>query len=131
MIVHDLDVFGACVRPTEAHSELIVYTDAMLSRPITPQGLQPIARGHPQIVQTARDLQLPELTSRNGGDVREPFDPPALRNSLRVGALERLDHGPIVTLYVINVKRDYRRTGNRGRACLQAFVDVKRVNRAP
>jgi hypothetical protein len=78
MIVHDLDVFGACVRPTEAHAELIVYTDAMLSRSITPQGLQPIARGHPQIVQSTRDLQLPELASRNGGDVREPFDPLAL-----------------------------------------------------
>jgi hypothetical protein len=107
MIVHDLDVFGACVRPTEAHAELIVYTDAMLSRSITPQGLQPIARGHPQIVQSTRDLQLPELASRNGGDVREPFDPLALRKSLRFGALKRLDHGPIVTLYVINVKRDY------------------------
>jgi len=104
MIVRDLDVFGACVRPTEAHAELIVHTDAMLSRSITPQGLQPIAGGHPQIIQPIRDLQLPELASRNGGDVREPSDPLALRNSLRVGALKRPDHRPIVTPYVISVK---------------------------
>ena len=107
MIVHDLDVFGACVLPTETHAELIVYTDAMLSRSITPQGLQPIARRHSQIVQSTRDIQLPQLASRNGGDVREPSDPLALRNSLRIGAFKRLDHGPIVMLYVINVKRDY------------------------
>jgi hypothetical protein len=59
MIVHDLDVFGACVLPTETHAELIVYTDAMLSGSIAFQGLQPIAGGHPQIVQSTRDLQLP------------------------------------------------------------------------
>jgi hypothetical protein len=32
MIIDDLDVFSACVRPTETHAELIVYPNAMLSR---------------------------------------------------------------------------------------------------
>lgn len=59
MIVHDLYVFSTCVRPAEAHTELIVYTDAMLPRTISFQGFQPIAGWHSQIVQSARDLQLP------------------------------------------------------------------------
>ena len=59
VIVHDLDIFSARVRPTEAHAELIIYTDAMLSDAIAFQRFQSIAGRHPQIVQSARDLQLP------------------------------------------------------------------------
>jgi len=50
MIVYDLDVFRSCICPTEAHAELIVYADAMLSSSIPPQGFKSIAGGHPQIV---------------------------------------------------------------------------------
>jgi hypothetical protein len=97
VIVHDLDIFSASVCPTEAHAELIVYPDALLPGAITFQGFESIAGRHPQIVQSARDLQLPQLASRHVRDVREPTDPLASRKSLCVGALERLDHGPIVT----------------------------------
>jgi hypothetical protein len=47
MIVYDLDVFSACVRPPEAHTQLIVHTDAVLADAIALQGLQPIARRYP------------------------------------------------------------------------------------
>ena len=33
MIVHDLDVFRATIRPTEAETKLIVHTDTMLACP--------------------------------------------------------------------------------------------------
>jgi hypothetical protein len=59
VIVNDFDVFSACVGPTEAHAELIIHTDAMLSRAVALQRFQSIAGEHPQIVQSARDLQLP------------------------------------------------------------------------
>jgi hypothetical protein len=107
VIVHDLDIFSASVCPTEAQAELIVYPDALLPGAITFQGFESIAGRHPQIVQSARDLQLPQFASRHVCDVREPTDSLASRKSLRVGALERLDHEWIVTWRMINVKRDY------------------------
>ena len=78
MIVHDLDVLSACGRPTEAHTELIVYADTVLARAIAFQCLKSITRRYAQIVQAGSDLQLPKLTSRNSRDVCEPLDPLAL-----------------------------------------------------
>ena len=49
MIVDDLDVFSTGVRPTKTHAELIVYPDAVLSRPITSKGFQTIAGRRTQI----------------------------------------------------------------------------------
>ena len=49
MVVHNLDIFSPCVRPTEAEAELIVYANAMLPRTITFQHFQPIPRWYPQI----------------------------------------------------------------------------------
>jgi hypothetical protein len=79
VVIHDFDIFGASVRPTETHPELIIDTDAMLSRAVAFQGFQSISWRHPQIVQSARDLQLPQLTSRYGRDVREPPNPLAFQ----------------------------------------------------
>jgi hypothetical protein len=92
VVIHDFDIFDAGVRPTETHTELIIDADAMLPRTISFQCFQSVSWRHPQIVQSARDLQLPQLTSRNDRNVREPLYLLALRKSLRVGALERLDH---------------------------------------
>jgi hypothetical protein len=72
--VHDLDTFSACVRPTEAQTELIVYADAMLPLTISFQGFQPIPWGHPQIAQTSRNLQLPQLAPRHSRNARESSD---------------------------------------------------------
>jgi hypothetical protein len=104
VIVHDLDVLSASGRPTEAHTELIVYPDTMLARSISFERLKSITRRYAQIVQASCDLELPQLASRNGRDVREPLDPFARRKGLRFGAIERLDHLPIVTRHVIIVK---------------------------
>jgi hypothetical protein len=94
MIVHDLDVFRAGVGPTEAHSKLIVYADTVLTCTFASQRFQPIAGWYPQVVEPARNIQLAQLAPRHGRNVREPFDHRTARNSLRVGALERLDHEP-------------------------------------
>jgi hypothetical protein len=74
MVVHDLDIFSTCVRPTEAQTELIVYTDAMLPLTISFQGFQPIPWGHPQIAQSSCNLQLQQLAPRHSRNARESSD---------------------------------------------------------
>lgn len=107
MVVNNLDIFGARVRPPEAHTELIVDADAALAGAVTLQRFETIARRHPEIVEPRRDLQLSQLTPRNVRDIPEPFDPLTRREGLRVGALEALDQVVrIVTRRMINVKRD-------------------------
>ena len=93
MIVHDLDIFSASVRPTEAKAELIVNTNAVLARAVPFQGFQSIARRNPQIVELARDLQLPQLASCHGRDIRESPDMRSFGKRLRIGTLKCLDHG--------------------------------------
>jgi hypothetical protein len=92
VVVHDLDIFSACVRPTKAQTELIIYADAMLPCTIPFQGFQPIPRRHPQIAQSSRDLQLPQLASCDSRDIRESPDLCSLGKSLGIEALERFDH---------------------------------------
>ncbi len=112
MIIHDLDVFGAPVRPSETCPELIIHADAVLPSPISSQGFQPFARRHTQVVQSPRDLQLPQLVACNDGDVCKSFNPFALGNSLCIEALKRPDHESMLMYCVINVKRDYCRHAN-------------------
>jgi len=102
MIVHDLDLFGPLVRPTEAEAELIVNTNAVLARAVPFQGFQSIARWNSQIVELARDLQLPQLASRHSCDIRESPDKRSFGKRLRIGTLKRLDHG-----IDSNASRDY------------------------
>ena len=61
MVVDDFDTIRAGGSPDEAETELVVDADAVLACAITPQGLQSVAWGNAQVVQTDRDLQLPEL----------------------------------------------------------------------
>ena len=63
MVVDDFDSIRAGCSPDEAEAELVVDADAVLACAITPQGLQSVAFGNAQVVQTARDLQLPELAA--------------------------------------------------------------------
>ena len=93
MIIHDLEVFSTRVRPMEAEAELIVNTNAVLAYTVPFQGFQSITRWNSQIVELARDLQLPQLASRNGHDIRHSPDRRSLSERLRLGALESLDHG--------------------------------------
>ena len=42
MVIHDLDVVGILVHPFQADAPLVVDPDAVLSSPLTTQGLQTI-----------------------------------------------------------------------------------------
>lgn len=82
MVVDDFDSIRAGSRPDEADAELVVDADAVLACAITSQGIQPVARGNMQVVQTDRDLQLFELASSHALKELEPGQGPAVGQSL-------------------------------------------------
>jgi len=97
MVIHNLNILSAPIRPPEAHAELIINAYAVLAGPLTSQGLQSVAWRDTEVFQSPRDLELPKLSARCGGDVSKPFDPLAFRDSFCVGTFERMDHKPIIT----------------------------------
>jgi len=109
MVIHDLNVSGARSRPTKADAELIVHTDAMLAGAIPCERFEAVARRDTEVCEPSRDLQLPKLAPGDRLNVHEALDPPAVREPLCVGVLERHNHEVIITLRVINVKHDYLR----------------------
>jgi predicted nucleic acid-binding protein len=52
-------------------------------------------------------VQLLQFSACSGFEADETRDALPIEQRFGVGALERLDHGRIVTLRMINVKRDY------------------------
>ena len=103
MVIHNFNVFSAGGRPPETHPKLVIDTNTMPARSTAFERFQPIAGRYPQIIQTIRDFQLPQLASHDGFYVHEPLNPIALRDGLSVGALECFYHDHIVTQCVINV----------------------------
>jgi hypothetical protein len=116
MVVHDLHVVRAVIRPTEAHAELVVHANAILTRTVAFQEFQPVARWHAQIVQSTCLVQLLQLATSHRLYVDKSAHSLSIEQGFRIRALKRLDHGLIVTMSVINVKRDYLRapTGKWG-----------------
>ena len=103
MVVGDLDVLGAGSGPAEAHSKLVVHSDAVLPYAIALERFEAITRWHPQVRQAVCDLQLPKLAPGDRLNTFEPLDSFAVRKSLGFGTLERQDHFAIVTWRVITV----------------------------
>ena len=86
MVVHDLDVLRPIVSPDKANSELIIDSDAVLPCTVSPKGLQSIAGGHPQFLQTDNRIQVLKFS-----DSHRPECPGArLASSLRVSAVEQV-----------------------------------------
>jgi len=106
MVIHNLNVLSAPIRPAEAYSELIINAYAVLAGPISSQGLQSVARRNTEVLQSPRDFKLPKFSACYDSDAGKPFDSLAFRDGFRVGTFERMDHKLIVTRYVIIVKRD-------------------------
>jgi hypothetical protein len=78
MVVHDFDFFRSVVCPPEAQTKLIIYPYAVLPRPIAFERFQSVAGRNAQVVQSACDLELSELTSCHSRDVHETRDTLAL-----------------------------------------------------
>jgi hypothetical protein len=97
MVIHNLNVLDASIRPAEAHAELIINAYAVLAGTIASQGFQSVAWRNTEVIQSPRNLELPKFSARYNNDPGKPLDPLALRNGFCVGTLERMDHRPIVT----------------------------------
>ena len=61
------------IAPPEADTPLIIDSDTVLSRPITAQKLETIARRDPEVLQTTRSVNLTQLAQR---DTRDPATAP-------------------------------------------------------
>ena len=70
MVVNDLNPFWTSVAPPEADTPLIIDSDTVLSRSITAQMLEPVARRNPKILETTRGVNLPQLAQRNASYAR-------------------------------------------------------------
>ena len=106
MIVDEFDVAGAASTPGEADAPLVVDTDAVLPGAAAGQLLQPVARGHPQVVDALGGVDENELVVCEPAEFRAEFlDVAAMPDRPAVLVPERADHESIVTVSVINVKR--------------------------
>jgi len=56
MIVDNLHILSTCGRPAKADAELVVYADAVLTRPIAFQGLKPVAGRNAEVINPTGDL---------------------------------------------------------------------------
>jgi hypothetical protein len=92
VVVHDLDVGRTCGGPAKAQAILIVDANTVLSDPITLERLQAIAWRYAEIVQTTRNLELSELSTRHGFYARKPSRPTTGRQRFGVRIPERDDH---------------------------------------
>src|SRR5262249_3579022 len=79
-------------RPSKAQTKLIVYPNAVLSRPVAFERFQSIRGWYWQVFQPASDFQLSYLASPPRRDVHKPRDTVTLGQGPRVRAPERLDH---------------------------------------
>jgi len=74
MIIHNFDDFCVRTRPAEAHSELIVHSNAVLITPVTFKSFQPITGWNAQVAESARQVKLLQLPACHGCDIDEARD---------------------------------------------------------
>ena len=92
MVVKHINVEGVTATPAEADAVLIVDPHAVLSLPVALQGLKPIAREGPKILDLPRGVDLKELALRYPRDAAKSARGFAEEESLRVLASERPGH---------------------------------------
>lgn len=73
MVIHNFDVLGAGSCPAKAQAILLVDANAVLASTIAQERFQAVAWRDTEVFQPSRNLQLPQLASRNSFDVYEPL----------------------------------------------------------
>lgn len=69
MVVDDLNVLSAAIRPGKADAVLIVDANAVLTASVAGQRLQPVSRERRQVAKLLGGVQLLELSLRDAGDL--------------------------------------------------------------
>ncbi len=64
MIIHNLNLKGTAGMPHETDTVLIVDPNAVLPRPVSAQGLEPVSRWRPKVVELDGRIQNGELLKR-------------------------------------------------------------------
>ena len=93
MVIHDLDIVGVTRLPPKTNTPPFVDTDTVLTRSITSELLQSIARWHPKISNPLGCIEDQKFTKRdllNGGS--ELPDVLPLEQAFRFAIAETLDH---------------------------------------
>jgi len=73
VVVDDFDFVRIVLSPDEENPPLLIDADRMLTSPVIFQGLQPVRRRDPQIIQSLRVAQNTELSNCVCLDVRRQF----------------------------------------------------------
>jgi hypothetical protein len=77
VVINDFHIFRTCIRPTKADTSLIIDTDAVLTGTIILECFKVIAGWHLQIIKSAGDLDLSQLTPCDLSNIRELLNTPA------------------------------------------------------
>lgn len=70
VVVRDLDVVRIAVPPPEADAPLMVDPDTVLTFPVSPELLQAVARGHPEILKGLCGVEKGQLSLRDALEIR-------------------------------------------------------------
>jgi hypothetical protein len=93
MVVHHFDLVGVPVFPAETDPPLIVHTNAVLSRPVTLEFLEPISGRYPQVLELLGGVDQPQLAQHEPVKVcREPPNGFAAEEPLGIATTETVDH---------------------------------------
>ena len=109
MIINDFNIFCACCCPTEADTILIVDAYAVLTGSIAFEVFEAISRWNFQVFNLVGDFKLPQFAPCDSLDSFKALNTPAISEFFCMLAFKAYDHVCIVTLHVINVKRDYKK----------------------
>jgi len=92
VVIHNFNVMRVPVAPHKTHPPLVVDANAVLSKPVTGQCFQPVARRHPQKIQRSGSVDLLQLAHGNAFELDEPRHTLACKQALRVFAMESDNH---------------------------------------
>jgi hypothetical protein len=93
VVVDELDVLGAGVRPAEADPELVVDPDRVVAGSVALELLESVPRWESEVLETFGRVQLSKLALGHPLDVRpQAGDPMASPDLLRGRVREGLDH---------------------------------------
>ena len=107
MIVGDLNLDGALIRPAKTNAPLIVDADAVLTFPVATQRFEAVGRRKPKVSQISRrnNTLKPYPRSTQDGE-RQAANSESLEYLFGALVLEPR-HDPMITHHVNNVKGYY------------------------
>jgi hypothetical protein len=91
VVIDDLDVFGAALRPDETDTPSLVYTDAVLAPAIALQGFETVVRRYSKVFEAGCAIEHRQLSNGHRLDFHESAAAISFEQGAGVIAFERLD----------------------------------------